>query len=229
MSKEHQNCPFYADCEKRKKAESKVYLFEDDADRYKIGRSKDPPTRRKSVAGGYGKTSRTKIIMTFPGGSREEKELQNEFAHLHIEGEWFKKDPTILQAYVNRGAAPPEDFEAVAEDPKEEGRRVEAMTSLLGTWPTGERGAVNEGEFISFDPELVRERLHGIQGGKLLSSRATKTKAGLIRMIEDLCRSPGFDYAFSNEKGTVTFTTKKEWGETVLVPVVKNRVRNGCY
>lgn len=61
----------------------------------KIGHSKDPQSRLKSLQTGY--PDMLKLLYMFPGEEKVEKELHLKFSSIKLNGEWFKPEETLLK------------------------------------------------------------------------------------------------------------------------------------
>lgn len=75
---------------------SNVY-FAGSANRIKIGWSKKVATRIAQLQ--TGNPDPIKLLATMPGGRAKELEIQRQFAHCRVSGEWFEATPDLL-AYI---------------------------------------------------------------------------------------------------------------------------------
>jgi len=62
----------------------------------KIGHSKDPELRLKTLQTGYPDT--LKILLIIPGSEKMEEKLHEKFNDIRLNGEWFKPDIKLLNA-----------------------------------------------------------------------------------------------------------------------------------
>jgi Meiotically up-regulated gene 113 len=91
-----------------KKPKSHVYFTENGPDFIKIGFSTDPNSRRSQL-----QTStpyELRVVLAIPGTMETEKKLHKRFQHLRVRGEWFRKDPELLEfitGELKRQEAPP--------------------------------------------------------------------------------------------------------------------------
>lgn len=69
--------------------------FADDGLFIKIGFSKDTVSREAQLR--VGSSRNVRIVASQPGTMRDEKALHRQFAHLRHRGEWFRKEPELLQ------------------------------------------------------------------------------------------------------------------------------------
>ena len=60
----------------------------------KIGKATDPYSRMATLQSGC--TVELRLLGVTPGGVREERAYQRQFAHLRIRGEWFQPGPDLL-------------------------------------------------------------------------------------------------------------------------------------
>jgi hypothetical protein len=79
----------------------KTYLVHGSSGHYKIGRSQRPEKRLYSLA-----TTRSgeRLTLLFVINDDVEADLHRQFAHLCVGGEWFREDPSIVAAFLNRKA-----------------------------------------------------------------------------------------------------------------------------
>lgn len=83
----------FRDNEKPKK-QRLVYFILDVINRVvKIGISDNPASRMNGLR--TSNASELKLLVSIPGDSKKEKELQNKFSHLRVKGEWFTYNDEI--------------------------------------------------------------------------------------------------------------------------------------
>lgn len=71
-----------------------VYFIGDKQGRVKIGRSRNVKERLRMLQ--VGNADDLTLLATEPGRGRREAELQRQFAHLHLGGEWFRADKELF-------------------------------------------------------------------------------------------------------------------------------------
>lgn len=74
--------------------ELSVYFIGGPSGPIKIGVSKDPKRRLAGLQ--TNSPYHLKLLAIAPGGVEEERFLHAKFAHLRLKGEWFKRDPELL-------------------------------------------------------------------------------------------------------------------------------------
>lgn len=74
----------------RRKYEPKVVYYLGFGDRVKIGSTADLPTR-------LGHIPHDEVLAVEPGDVALERQRHNEFAKLHIRGEWYEAQPVLLE------------------------------------------------------------------------------------------------------------------------------------
>jgi hypothetical protein len=79
---------------------SVVYFIQAGKDHpIKIGMTNNAQSRLKNLQVGH--YDKLRIIHTITGGRKEEAALHEKFAHLRIQGEWFKPERELLQYIIN--------------------------------------------------------------------------------------------------------------------------------
>lgn len=77
-------------------ADDRVYFIQDVAGRaVKIGYSHNPERRLGQLQSARG--SKLKLLVTIPGNRSDEHALHKRFAHLRLEGEWFREDAELME------------------------------------------------------------------------------------------------------------------------------------
>ncbi len=82
--------------EAERKKRGFVYFFQGECGgAIKIGYSRDPEQRLKSIQTGYPDT--VKILLIIPGTEKAEKALHEQFEKSRLRGEWFKPDDYVIE------------------------------------------------------------------------------------------------------------------------------------
>lgn len=96
--------------ESQDKRDSSIVYFVRAGRRVKIGHSRNPENRLKTIRSGSCKhpagldMSNARIVATEPGGQAREYQLHQQFAHLREAGEWFRGSPELTE-YIKQLAA----------------------------------------------------------------------------------------------------------------------------
>jgi len=86
-----------------------VYFIGQDYDTpIKIGVSVDPDERLNGIQTGH--PERLSVLARIPGTQQTEAELHRKFAHLRMQGEWFKPDPALRDFIISATTAAREDI-----------------------------------------------------------------------------------------------------------------------
>ena len=75
-----------------------VYFLQTESGSIKIGSANNPENRLKIFQNGS--VEYLKLLGTMPGGLIREKEIQRQFRHLRIKGEWFSSEPELID-FIN--------------------------------------------------------------------------------------------------------------------------------